>query len=78
MSDQRHEWGPLVEDLDKRIPELTMPVAVVYGDRDLPDLVAQAERLARELPNATLHVIEGAQHLPALERPAAVAALVSA
>jgi 3-oxoadipate enol-lactonase len=49
---------------------------VAVGEHDKPDFRAIAERLARELPNAELAVIEGAGHLPSMERPAETAALV--
>jgi pimeloyl-ACP methyl ester carboxylesterase len=49
---------------------------VAVGEHDKPDFRAIAERLARELPNAELVVIEGAGHLPPLERPEQTAALV--
>ena len=51
---------------------LTMPVTVLVGDRDLDDF----QRIARHVAEATggdLHVLEGAGHLLALERPDAVA-----
>jgi pimeloyl-ACP methyl ester carboxylesterase len=41
----------------------------VAGERDKADFRAIAERLAQELPNAELRVIEGAGHLPSIERP---------
>jgi 3-oxoadipate enol-lactonase len=41
---------------------------VVVGERDNRDMHAIAERLAREIPDARHTVIEGASHLPALER----------
>jgi pimeloyl-ACP methyl ester carboxylesterase len=46
------------------------------GENDKPDFVAIAERLARELPNAELAVIEGAGHLPSMEHPKVTAQLV--
>ena len=52
------------------------PALVAVGERDKPDFRAIAERLARELPDAELVVIEGAGHLPSLERPEATLAVV--
>jgi pimeloyl-ACP methyl ester carboxylesterase len=67
-------------DLDppvsERLAAVDMPVTVAYGERDVEDFVAMAEQLAAELPAATLHRIAGAGHLPALERPDAVAELI--
>jgi len=52
------------------------PALVAVGERDKADFRAIAERLARELPDAELVVIEGAGHLPSLERPEATLELV--
>ncbi|HKP20364.1 MAG TPA: alpha/beta hydrolase [Thermoleophilaceae bacterium] len=48
---------------------IRVPTLVGVGELDKPDFRAIAERLARELPNAELLVIEGAGHLPPMERP---------
>jgi pimeloyl-ACP methyl ester carboxylesterase len=60
------------EDAELAEPELARirtPTLVAVGERDKPDFRAIAERLAEELPNAELSVIEGAGHLPSMERP---------
>jgi 3-oxoadipate enol-lactonase len=67
---------PQSAGLEPRLADITMPATVIVGSDDVPDFVAIAERLARELPQATLHRIAGAGHLPALELPAAVAELI--
>jgi len=54
---------------ETRIAELDVPALLVVGDADLPELRSLAERLAGELPDAGLATIEGAGHLPSLERP---------
>ncbi len=52
------------------------PALVIVGDGDKRDFREIAERLARELGEARLAVVEGAAHLPALERPEQSARLV--
>jgi 3-oxoadipate enol-lactonase len=49
---------------------------VAVGELDKPDFHQIAERLAAEIPGATHRVIEGAGHLPALERQQETARLV--
>ena len=41
----------------------------MIGDNDSEDLVKLADRLAAEIPNATLVTIANAAHLPSLEHP---------
>ncbi|MEA2193536.1 MAG: 2-succinyl-6-hydroxy-2,4-cyclohexadiene-carboxylate synthase [Solirubrobacteraceae bacterium] len=60
----------------ERLGELTMPVAVLAGERD-QKFVALARRLARALPRTTLTIVPGAGHALALEAPGAVAAAIS-
>jgi pimeloyl-ACP methyl ester carboxylesterase len=58
------------------LSNITMPTTVVMGENDVQDFIAIAHRLADEVPHATLECIPRTNHLPALERPEAVAALI--
>jgi 3-oxoadipate enol-lactonase len=51
---------------------------VAVGELDKPDFHRIAERLAGEIPDAELVTIEGAGHVPALERPEATSRIVRA
>jgi pimeloyl-ACP methyl ester carboxylesterase len=60
-----------------RLAEVTVPALVMVGEYDVPDFRRIAEHVVAELPAARpLQVIPGAAHLPALERPGAVSALL--
>jgi pimeloyl-ACP methyl ester carboxylesterase len=52
------------------LPQVAVPALVVVGSDDEYTPVADAEVLRDGIPGATLVVIEGAGHLPNLERPA--------
>jgi 3-oxoadipate enol-lactonase len=70
------ESEPESAGLEPQLSNITMPVTVVMGERDVEDFIAIAHRLADELPSAALECVPRAAHLPALERPEAVAALI--
>jgi 3-oxoadipate enol-lactonase len=71
------EVDELEPPLAERLAEITAPALVMVGEDDLPDFRRIAERLVDELPHARpLEVVRGAAHLPALERPGAVSALL--
>ncbi len=55
----------------KRLAQLTVPVTVLIGDRDLPDVNVFARRLLAGVPHARRVDVEGADHLVNLSRPAA-------
>jgi 2-succinyl-6-hydroxy-2,4-cyclohexadiene-1-carboxylate synthase len=55
-----------------RLPELTIPVTLITGERD-EKFGALAEAMKQRLPNATHVVIPGAGHAAQLEDPEAVA-----
>jgi len=59
-----HQIDPALGELTPRYPELDLPVTVLVGDRDASvDPDANARRLARELPDAELTVLEGEGHM---------------
>ncbi|MBY8842218.1 alpha/beta fold hydrolase [Streptomyces sp. SP2-10] len=51
------------------LARLPVPALVLVGADDTYTPVADAEAMHAALPDSTLHVIEGAAHLPNLERP---------
>ena len=55
---------------------VTAPTLVVVGELDKPDFHRVADRLAGEIAGARRVVIEGAGHLPALERSAETSRLI--
>jgi 2-succinyl-6-hydroxy-2,4-cyclohexadiene-1-carboxylate synthase len=61
-----------MEPLWDRLPELTIPVTLITGERD-EKFTALAERMRARLPRAQHVVIPGAGHAPQLEAPEAVA-----
>jgi len=54
---------------EAQLGEIGAPTLVVVGTEDLDDIKSMAEKLAAEIPGARLATIEGAGHLPSLERP---------
>ena len=54
---------------ETRLSDLGVPVLLVVGDADRPEMVSLAQRLVGELPDAQIETIAGAGHLPSLERP---------
>lgn len=64
-------------ELPLNLADITAPVTVVVGHRDLAFFRATAQVLANTLPNADLVELPWAGHLPSLERPAETARLVA-
>ena len=65
-------------DAWSRLHEVAVPVTVAWGDLDLPLLVERCEHLVACVRGARRAVLVGTAHLPYLEQPDAVAALVRA
>ena len=53
------------------LAEVAVPTLVVVGRDDDFTPISEAELIAEQVPQATLCVIDGAAHMPNLERPAA-------
>jgi len=56
-------------DYVEMLPRVMVPTLVVVGSEDEFTPVADAQLIADRIPNATLAVIDGAGHMPNLERP---------
>jgi pimeloyl-ACP methyl ester carboxylesterase len=65
-------------DLSRELPELTLPVLLLWGEADPISPVAVGERLAALLPHARLQVIPGADHDLGLLHAEQVAPLINA
>ena len=74
VEDVRAVWPD--PSAETRRAELDVPTLVVVGDADLPELRELAAALAAELPDARLETIAGAGHLPSIEQPAELNALL--
>lgn len=74
---QAAEWiaGP-TEDLSARLPEVTAPTLLLWGDNDPISPVAAGERLLALLPDAELHVLKDADHDLAITHAPEVAARI--
>ena len=57
-----------MEPLWERLPELTIPVTLIVGERD-EKFRTLATRMMERLPNATLVVVPGTGHAAATEDP---------
>ena len=58
-------------DMDawSRLPEITVPVTVAWGERDVPVLNERCRQVIDRLPNATGRKLPQVAHLPYLEDP---------
>jgi 3-oxoadipate enol-lactonase len=68
MEDQVKSTWPEVP-AQTRLAEIGVPTLVVVGSEDVEDIKAMAELLVAGIADVRLETIEGAGHLPSLERP---------
>ena len=64
-------------DAASRLGEIELPVTVACGDLDVSFKLERSAQLAEALPRATFHNLAGRAHLPYLEAPDEVAALIA-
>lgn len=64
-------------DVERRLSEVDVPALVVAGAQDEIVPPGESERLARELPRATVALMEGCGHLPHEECPSALMDVLS-
>ena len=64
-------------DMVPRLADISLPALVLCGDDDKMTPLRQSQLLTAELPQAHLEVIEAAGHMVMLERPHAVAEVLS-
>jgi pimeloyl-ACP methyl ester carboxylesterase len=60
---------PVEPPVQERLGEIRVPTLIVVGADDVRDMAEIADVLERELPDTRRETIEGAAHLPSLERP---------
>jgi 2-hydroxy-6-oxonona-2,4-dienedioate hydrolase len=53
----------------KRLSEIKVPVLVIVGDLDQEDIIAAADFMVENLPDARKVVMAGTAHVPNMERP---------
>lgn len=63
-------------DLSADAPAIRAPTLVVVGDHDVPTPPEAARMLSRAIPGARLKEVAGAGHVPAIEQPETLAALI--
>ncbi|MEV5538866.1 alpha/beta fold hydrolase [Saccharopolyspora shandongensis] len=61
-----------------RLDRIAVPTLVVHGDQEHPAIVAIAERLVADIPDARLEVVPGADHYLPLRAPDRLAELLLA
>lgn len=62
--------------LDNRLANITVPVLIIWGDRDTSVVRRQVDTLVEKIPDAGLVVLPGAGHYGFIDAPAAYAAAV--
>jgi 3-oxoadipate enol-lactonase len=65
-------------DLRDQVTALRLPVLMIGGDEDPGTTPALMQQTADLIPGARLHILAGSGHLPAIDAPDKVAALIAA
>ncbi|MFK4100379.1 alpha/beta fold hydrolase [Streptomyces sp. NPDC019531] len=70
------DWHVPMTDTWSRVPKIDVPVLVINGTLESPDLIADAELFAATARNGRSVLVEGTSHFPNLERPEEFNAIV--
>lgn len=65
-------------DISDRISEIMLPTLVIAGSEDVSATPEEAEFIASQIPNASLRIVEDANHLLAVEKTSTVAEAIRA
>ncbi|MCW0232610.1 MAG: alpha/beta hydrolase [Ferrovibrio sp.] len=60
----------------QRLGEISVPALVICGAYDFPHIAERCRHLATAMPHTVHHALPGAAHLPSIERPAEITALI--
>ncbi|MEU6356296.1 alpha/beta hydrolase [Streptomyces sp. NPDC047072] len=63
------DWHVPLTDTWARVPKIDVPVLTINGALDSPDLIDDAERFARTVPDGRAVLVDGTSHFPNLEKP---------
>jgi len=74
--DEPEEQDVLEPPINERLGDVLCPTLVIVGDEDIADMQGIAAHLASSIAGARLETIAGASHLPSLERPDEVNAIL--
>lgn len=66
---ERSEHVQSFGDYYERLDDLTIPILIIVGQHDVPDLIESAHFLAARLSDRPAVTIRDAAHLPSLEQP---------
>lgn len=71
--------GPSVDNVPnfQRLGEITAPTLIICGEYDFPTIVERCRHMAAAMPKATHHALPGTAHVPSLDKPAEISALVT-
>jgi pimeloyl-ACP methyl ester carboxylesterase len=61
-----------------RLDEIAVPTLILCGDLDFPHLQDRCAHIARTIPEAENRSLAGVAHLPSLERPDEITAILKA
>jgi pimeloyl-ACP methyl ester carboxylesterase len=77
QSAEEAEEDPVLEPpINERLGEIRCPTLVIVGDEDIADMQGIAAHVAASIEGARLETVAGASHLPSLERPDEVNAIL--